>query len=67
MIRSYNGDAGNNTAIVSTSGNLINFDSRPGFGISYHTATYGAIFRKGFYVAFDDTDNRARRGTSNSQ
>jgi hypothetical protein len=67
MIRSYNGDAGNNTAIVSTSGNLINFDSRPGFGISYHTATYGAIFRKGFYVAFDDTDKRARRGTSNSQ
>jgi hypothetical protein len=67
MIRSYNGDAGNNTAIISSSGNLINFDSRPGFGISYHTATYGLIFRKGFYVAFDDTDNRARRGTSNSQ
>jgi len=67
MIRSYNGDAGNNTAVVSMSGNLTNFDSRPGFGISYHTATYGPIARKGFFVAFDDTDNRARRGTANSQ
>jgi hypothetical protein len=67
MIRSYNGDAGNNTAVVSMSGNLTNFDSRPGFGISYHTATYGPIARKGFFVAFDGTDNIARRGTSDSQ
>ncbi len=66
MIRSYNGDAGNNTAIVSMSGNLTNFDSRQGFGISYHTATYGPIARKGFFVAFDDTFNRGRRGLINS-
>jgi hypothetical protein len=49
-------------------GKLQNFDSRPGFGVSYSSASFsGAIFRKGFYVSFGDTNNRARRGTSNSQ
>ena len=67
MMRSYDGDSAGGSATTNLSGNLQNFDSRPGFGVSYHSATYGAIFRKGFFTAFDDTDNRARRGTSNSQ
>jgi len=67
MMRSYDGNAPGGTATTNLSGNLQNFDSRPGFGVSYHSATYGAIFRKGFFTAFDDTDNRARRGTANSQ
>ena len=67
IMRSYNGDSTIGSATTTLSGNLQNFDSRPGFGVSYHSATYGAIARKGFFAAFDDTDNRERRGTNNSQ
>ena len=65
IMRSYT--ATGSAATTTLSGKLTNFDSRPGFGVSYNSATYGAIARKGFFVAFDDTDNRARRGTDNSQ
>ena len=65
IMRSYTATGG--AATTTLSGKLTNFDSRPGFGVSYHSATYGAIARKGFFVAFDDTFNRERRGTNNSQ
>jgi hypothetical protein len=65
MMRSYT--ATGSAATTTLSGKLTNFDSRPGFGVSYNSATYGAIARKGFFVAFDDTFNRGRRGTNNSQ
>lgn len=65
MMRSYTATGG--AATTTLSGKLTNFDSRPGFGVSYNSATYGAIARKGFFVAFDDTFNRGRRGTNNSQ
>lgn len=67
LIRAYDGSAAGSSAVITLKGDLQNFDSRPGFGVSYSSAAYGAIFRKGFFVAFDDTDNRARRGTNNSQ
>ena len=65
IMRSYTATGG--AATTTLSGKLTNFDSRPGFGVSYNSATYGAIARKGFFVAFDDTFNRGRRGTNNSQ
>jgi hypothetical protein len=65
IMRSYT--ATGSAATTTLSGKLTNFDSRPGFGVSYNSATYGAIARKGFFVAFDDTFNRGRRGTYNSQ
>jgi hypothetical protein len=66
LIRAYDGSAADSSAVITLKGDLLNFDSRPGFGVSYSTAAYGAIFRKGFFVAFDDTFNRGRRGLINS-
>jgi hypothetical protein len=66
LIRAYDGSAAGSSAVITLKGDLNNFDSRPGFGVSYSTAAYGAIFRKGFFVAFDDTFNRARRGLTNT-
>ena len=42
---------------------LVDFDSRPGFNINYTTAN--ATARKGWILAFKDTDNanEARRRT----
>lgn len=67
LIRAYDGSAAASSAVITLKGDIQNFDSRPGFGVSYSAASYGGIFRKGFFVAFDDTFNRARRGTNNSQ
>ena len=67
LIRAYDGSAAASSAVITLKGDMQNFDSRPGFGVSYSAASYGGIFRKGFFVAFDDTFNRARRGTNNSQ
>ena len=66
-ITSYDGSAAGSSAVITMKGDIVNFDSRPGFGVSYNSAAYAGAARKGFFVAFDDNFNRARRGTSNSQ
>jgi hypothetical protein len=68
LITAYDGSAAGTSAVIEMKGKLQNFDSRPGFGVSYTSASFsGAIFRKGFYVAFRNTNNRARRGPENTQ
>lgn len=68
MITAYDGSAAGSSVVIEMKGKLINFDSRPGFGVSYSSASFsGSIFRKGFYVSFKDTNNRTRRGPENTQ